>query len=93
MATYTIQVEGGPSFPCPDHRPILFAALEQGVRLPYACRAGACGRCLVRLTGGRIDRSRQRLAVPPLTQLCRAYPLSDCTLVVPALPTASPLAA
>ncbi|MEB3321682.1 MAG: 2Fe-2S iron-sulfur cluster-binding protein [Synechococcaceae cyanobacterium] len=82
MATYMIRVEGAPAFPCPDHRPILFAAWEHGVHLPYGCRAGGCGRCLAGVLQGRVDRSRQRLGNPPLAQLCLAYPLSDCTLAL-----------
>lgn len=84
MATYTIRLEGGRSFSCPDHRPLLFAAWEQGVPLPYGCRAGGCGRCLVRLLEGRLDRNRQRLGAAPLVQLCRSYPLSDCLLALQA---------
>ena len=95
MATYTIRVKGGPSFPCPDHKPILFAAWEQGVPLPYSCRVGGCGTCVALVINGRVDHSRERITdltrrpstvdgAEPMgvpTQLCKAYPLSDCTIL------------
>ena len=109
MATYTIRVKGGPSFPCPDHKPILFAAWEQGVPLPYSCRVGGCGTCVALVINGRVDHSRELITDLPGTkrndgaepvgvpaQLCKAYPLSDCTILAPSreaqsgsLPTAS----
>ena len=42
MASYTITIEGGPSFACGDDTYILDAAEEQGIDLPYSYRAGAC---------------------------------------------------
>jgi CDP-4-dehydro-6-deoxyglucose reductase len=82
-SSYTIRLQGGLSFICPDHKPILLAALEQGVFLPHACRLGACGRCVTPVLRGRIDRSRQRFGEAHQAQLCRAYPLSDCLLPRP----------
>jgi ferredoxin len=90
MSTYRIQVQGGPSFHCPDHRPILFAAREQGVTLPFGCRVGGCGQCVAQVMSGRVDRARMSIADPQSdqrdqgfpAQLCVAYPLSDCTIRV-----------
>ena len=36
MASYTIKIEGGSSFPCADDVYILDAAEEAGVDLPYS---------------------------------------------------------
>jgi ferredoxin len=35
--------------------PILTALLDAGVDVPYACGAGICGACAVRVVEGRID--------------------------------------
>lgn len=84
VAIHTITLENGLSFACPDDRPILYAALEQGIPLPFRCRAGACGSCRARILAGRIDQTKESL--PALaggerrTHLCQAYALSDCRI-------------
>ena len=51
MAQITIN---GESFSARRGELLLDAALNNGVELPYDCRAGHCGSCVVRLVGGQM---------------------------------------
>lgn len=85
MANYTIQIAGGASFTCSDDTYILDAAEDQGIDLPYSCRAGACSTCAGQLTSGSVDQADQSYLDDDQVRqgyalLCVSYPQSDCTI-------------
>ena len=89
MASYTvtlIDAEGEEStFECDDDVLIMDQADEEGIDMPYSCRAGACTTCAGKIIEGTVNQEDQSMLDDEQLEAgycltCVAYPTSDVTI-------------
>jgi len=76
---FTVSVQpSGKQFQVDEEETILFAALRQGVVLPYGCKNGACGSCKALVLEGSIEQGAHSSNAMKPDEAARGHALLCC---------------